>query len=112
MYSFMEDIFTQRTHPEPNQVYVGPEIIVKHFFDWPQEITHAWGYRSLIVPERAGYNVCFRPAIARKKLVIDHVLIGKFTKIESGELAFEKLRVLKPTSDNRELYEFHRFIGP
>lgn len=95
LYRFMEDIFTQRTGPNEEHIYIAPELLVKNFFDWPVEFSQAWGYRSIADPNGNGFNLCFRPEIAKAYLKIENVLIGKCNEINDKKVTFDTLKVMK-----------------
>lgn len=95
IYGFMEDIFTQRASPNKEHVYIAPELIVKNFFDWPIEISQAWGYRSVADPGGHGFNLCFRPEVAKAYLHFEEVTIGRCKQIDEGGVRFDTLKVMK-----------------
>lgn len=103
LYRFMEDIFTQRTGPNEEHIYIAPELLVKNFFDWPLEFSQAWGYRSIAEPGGDGFNLCFRPEIAKSYLRIENVLIGKCNEINSQGVGFDSLKVMACVPGTTEL---------
>lgn len=105
IYGFMEDIFTQRRHPNKEHVYVAPEIIVKTFFDWPIEIAQGWGYKSIAEPGGKGFNLCFRPTLAKEYLRVDHVLIGRCEEFVNQMIRFSGLKAMVPIQGSPLLQE-------
>ncbi|MHC6176256.1 hypothetical protein [Glutamicibacter sp. X7] len=103
LHGFMEDIFTQRADPNDEHIYIAPELLVKNFFDWPLEMSQAWGYRSLAEPGGNGYNLCFRPEVAKKHLEVDHVVIGVCEKFTDEGIHFSSLKFLQPVVGSSKL---------
>ncbi|MBF6672461.1 hypothetical protein [Glutamicibacter sp. FBE19] len=100
---FLKDIFTQRTHPEESHVYVAPEIVVKSYYDWPVEIAQAWGYGSVAAPSGTGYNVCFRPEVAKAYLQINKASLGTFTLIDEHQVRADIHKVVAPVPNSSKL---------
>lgn len=103
IFGFLQDVFTQRTHPNASHVYAAPEIVAKYFFDFPPSASQGWGYPSIADPSGFGYNLCFRPEVAKEYLRVNHVAIGRCTEISSEGFHFEYDRVLGLSQGSTEL---------
>ncbi|WP_314324206.1 hypothetical protein [Paenarthrobacter ilicis] len=74
---FLAEVFNERADPDLEQPYVGTEIVVKNYYDYPSDITQGWGYKSLAQPGgMQGWNLAMRPGPAREFLELVDVQIG------------------------------------
>lgn len=87
---FLIHEFTRDVGKGTEYLYRISEIIAKSYFDLPpREVQDAWLYPS--VASKKGYNVCFRPDIAKEKLRLLGVQILNYTREEKSILFSVKL---------------------
>ena len=67
----LKDLFVRDVGKGTEFLYRVTERIAKDYFDLPREMQDCWCYPS--VAAKLGYNVCFRPDVAREVLQIDSV---------------------------------------
>lgn len=101
---FLEDIFTQRSVPEETHKYIAPELVTKDFWDLPASAFQAWSYTSIADPSGTGWNLCFRPALAKNLLAYvktDIVRIAADPETGDDTFRHEVVRTLvkDPASD-------------
>jgi hypothetical protein len=98
LYQFMEDIFTQKSGPDPSHTYRAPEAMVKIFFDYAPDITRAWMYRSLADPSGSGANLAFRPSEGHDLLTLQQVNICRCRSVDDTDkpIRFDTLEVRFP----------------
>lgn len=63
IHNILNDIFIKEVGKGTEYLYRASARIAKDYFDCPPEMQDAWCYPS--IASKKGYNICFRPEIAR-----------------------------------------------
>lgn len=69
----LKDLFVRDVGKGTEFLYRVSERIAKDYFDLPRQVQDSWCYPS--VAAKLGYNVCFRPDVAREVLQIANVQV-------------------------------------
>jgi hypothetical protein len=102
--NFLADVFNQPANPEQPDVYLGPEVLVKNYFDWPPEKFRGWTWMSVVEPNVPGANLAFRPEVGRELLELEAVHIGLCVEKNSTVgVRFKTLDCLVPVAGEERL---------
>ena len=108
IHNLLNDIFSKDVGEGTEYLYRASESIAKSFFDYPQEIQDGWCYPS--VASKTGYNVCFRPEVARKVLHLIGVQICTVKRMNENYMY--SCQAIAVWNDNKQTFDYYPVNSP
>lgn len=87
IHNILNDIFTKEVGQGTEYLYRASARIAKDYFDCPPEMQDAWCYLS--IASKQGFNICFRPEIARGILELLGVQICKVNRSDGFTYTYQ-----------------------
>lgn len=108
IHNLLNDIFSKDVGVGTEYLYRASESITKNFFDYPQEMQDGWCYPS--VASKTGYNVCFRPEVARKVLSLVGVQICTVKRVNDDYLF--SCQAIAVWNNNKQVFDYYPIDSP
>lgn len=106
--NILKDLFTRDVGKGTEYWYRVSERIAKDYYDLPREMQDGWCYPSIAA--KLGYNVCFRPEVAKEVLRLVGVQICTVKRMNDNYMY--SCQAIAVWNDNKQIFDFFPVSSP
>ena len=106
--NILGDLFTKEVGKGTEHLYRVSERIAKDNFDLPRDTQDAWCYPS--IDAKLGYNLCFRPDVAKELLKLIGVQVCTVKRVEDNY--FYSCQVVAKWNENTNSFDYFPVNSP
>lgn len=106
--NILKDLFTREIGKGTEYWYRVSERIAKDYYDLPREVQDGWCYPSIAA--KLGYNVCFRPEVAKEVLRLVGVQICTVKRMNDNYMY--SCQAIAVWNDNKQSFDYYPVNSP